>query len=551
MSAVHLVTTAGVFSLTTRRMNTVGKNGQLQVRRGDNRAYYNGHYSVPGGFGGQDIKGFDDVLHFLPLQAQPGHGFTVEVEIPSNGTFEGRSWHGAVLGAAILHDVPLEARFPLVIVAAMTSEGKLTGKLDDPLGAKAKHLSTLGNHWLIAPNDAWPHLSVPTNDGRRIPITTMESLFRAIRLYLAATSDHVDMVRLILDGGCAAALREELGSDAHRLPEAQRGAWMRMVGPDAEGAPLQWDAHALQRDPLMLAALRATIASAPPPPGRTVAAGRQIRTDINPFSVRHPGCVVILIDQSGSMKDHVAVGGETLRDICTGAVNAALQDIADMCTRQKVVQPRLVVGVIGYGATPASAWGPKLQSWATTGATLVPLSVMAANKEENGQWIAPSPSDESGGFPGTPMGAAIELAWKWCDPWAAEHKESLPPILINITDGVPDAGTEDRTRAAANAFKAIQTEFGNGIVLTYHVSKQSQDSAIQFPNATDVERMTPECRLMFDISSDLPDWMANHAKDSLKGSVVVQNGCRGLVFGAAVTHLTAVLRFASRGPLQL
>lgn len=545
MSAVHVVTTEGAFPLTTewRRDEYVRR---VMLRKSNLVSYLDG--AVPRN--GLGVHGLESLVEHLPQELRRDKQM-LQIMIPETAPdFEGTSWHGAAVGAALLTEVNIANRLPLVIVAAMGQDGGFTGRLLDPARKKSAQLGQMGAHWLIAPAEAHSHLSVPGNEGRRIPITTMKSLFRAIRLYLAATSDHVDMVRLILDGGASASLREEFGTDAIRIPGPTRDQWLAMVGPESTGASAQWHGDSLQRDPLMLAALRASIATAPPPPGRILGAGRQFRTDINPFSVVHPGCVVILIDQSGSMKDHVAVGGRTVRDVCTAAVNAALRNLANICTRQKVVQPRLVVGVIGYGTTAVSAWGPKLQSWAKTGATLVPLDVMDANKEEGGTWIAPRPSDESGEFPGTAMGAAIEEARKWCAPWAAEHRESLPPILINITDGNPDAGTEDLTRDAAEAFKAIETDFGNGIVLTYHVSKQAQAPAIEFPDATDLERMTPECRLMFDISSDLPDWMVSHARDLLKASAVAvkQGSRRGLVFGAPVTHLTEVLRFASRGP---
>src|SRR6266404_2591753 len=91
------------------------------------------------------------------------------------------------------------------------------------------------------------------------------------------------------------------------------------------------------------------------------------------ISRNNPSCFLFLIDQSGSMVDNFS--GEVAKKKADGvadAINKLLQNLVIRCAKEEGVRDYFHVGVIGYGATVASAFGGQL-----AGRELVPVSEIA------------------------------------------------------------------------------------------------------------------------------------------------------------------------------
>jgi hypothetical protein len=75
-----------------------------------------------------------------------------------------------------------------------------------------------------------------------------------------------------------------------------------------------------------------------------------------PLGSEHPGYIVILIDQSGSMGSRFggSVGGSKSEE-CAKAVNRVLRELGMSCTVGANVKNRVEISVISYGKSGSSA----------------------------------------------------------------------------------------------------------------------------------------------------------------------------------------------------
>src|SRR5438093_13347151 len=88
------------------------------------------------------------------------------------------------------------------------------------------------------------------------------------------------------------------------------------------------------------------------------------------ISRANPSCIIVLIDQSGSMEDPFGQGlGKSKADGVADAINRLLQNLVIKCAKSEGVRDYYEVGVLGYGA----AVGPAF-SGALAGRDLVPIS---------------------------------------------------------------------------------------------------------------------------------------------------------------------------------
>jgi hypothetical protein len=266
------------------------------------------------------------------------------------------------------------------------------------------------------------------------------------------------------------------------------------------------------------------------------------------ISRSNPSCFLFLIDQSASMSDPFGVGESTKKkaDGVADAINKLLQNLVIKCAKEEGVRDYYNVGVIGYGQRVSSAFVGTL-----AGRDLVPISDIAnqpARIEERTKKL----DDGAGGlvdqmikFPiwfdavangGTPMCAALGRAQNILSTWMAQHHNSFPPIVVNITDG---ESTDGDPSDAANAIKNLQSSDGNVLLFNLHLSS-SGASPVEYPGGE--EGLADQfARLLFNMSSPLPDYMRGIA---LQEGFAVSEGARGFVFNA---DIVSVIRFLDIG----
>jgi hypothetical protein len=268
------------------------------------------------------------------------------------------------------------------------------------------------------------------------------------------------------------------------------------------------------------------------------------------ISRTNPSCFLFLIDQSGSMEDpwggEAGERGQQKADSLATIVNRLLQNLVIKCAKSEGVRDYYSVGVLGYGGKVGPAFGGAL-----AGEELVPVSRLAdqpARIEERTR----KTDDGAGGlieqtvkFPvwfdpvasgGTPMCQALTRAQGILGGWLADHPAGFPPIVINITDG--EATDGDPTKPA-EALRSLTTDDGNVLLFNVHLSSQ-RAAPVQFPDCPDG---LPDkyARLLFDLSSPLPDFMKTVAQQE---GFATGEGTRGFVFNA---DMVSVIRFLDIG----
>ncbi|CAM5398346.1 hypothetical protein GCM10010329_58480 [Streptomyces spiroverticillatus] len=261
-----------------------------------------------------------------------------------------------------------------------------------------------------------------------------------------------------------------------------------------------------------------------------------------------PGCFLFLVDQSWSM--HEPIGGSDIpkAQVLSETTNDVLYAVLIECTKNVREDPRhyFDVGVIGYGGPDGVA--PLVGDGKSQG--LVPSSslpsyarVVTREKlaaDENGRyrlvsrrtmvWLDPVWQGS------TPMCAALRQARQLLKGWVSAHRDSFPPIVLHITDGI---STDGDPRRAAAQLRKLGTADGNVLLFNLHLSAQNQET-VYFPT-TPPSHSDENSRLLFEMSSELPMSLVEEAGYEKQ----ILPGARGFVYNADVPELIDFMRIGT------
>ena len=307
------------------------------------------------------------------------------------------------------------------------------------------------------------------------------------------------------------------------------------------------------------------------------------------ISRNNPGCFLFLIDQSASMSDALAGQPDQRKmDGAADAVNKILDAISQRCSQGMDIRDYFDIGILGYGHRQKVTYDPKQlygylddnEVWrqlrhdqldkdnlfesivvsVLPGASLeqpfLPISQVAEVaeveerqvKEPDGAggvvevtrkvpvWLRPTAGYQ------TPMCEALSVASKAIREWTAQHTDSYPPMVINITDG--DA-TDGNPEPVAQEIMALGTNDGNALFYNAHLSEMS---------ATPVQYLAEDSGLpqdeyaarMFRMSSVFPDQIREMA-----AGMNLREGARGYVYNADMVALVQFLEIGTRAASDL
>lgn len=264
---------------------------------------------------------------------------------------------------------------------------------------------------------------------------------------------------------------------------------------------------------------------------------------LEPLSSAKPGLIMILLDQSGSMADKYS--GSTKAAFAALAVNRVISNIITACSVGDEIKNRCYVAVIGYGNSVNTIFietVSKLSQTSNITTVKKKISDGAGGLVDVDELLQTFVSPVSSG--GTPMAEALGQAYKGAESFILRNPNSFPPIVINITDGEPN----DSTSAIAQASKLAQlkTTDGNVVILNAHISNASGGKE-ELPSSNANFSSNQFANFLFDISSVLPDPLAEKAKDQ---GFNIQPGAKGFVFNADAETLVRILNFGSLGMLR-
>lgn len=250
-----------------------------------------------------------------------------------------------------------------------------------------------------------------------------------------------------------------------------------------------------------------------------------------------PGCVILLIDRSDSMREPwgAAAKGENKATTVAQIVNEFLGLLIADCTDGGVTRDRVHFLALGYGGDAVhSAWkDPTLA--AVNG--FVTASELATTQE--GQSGSQFVDVVAGGR--TPMGLAIQTAAEYASSWVQAFPKSFPPIVLNITDGAMTDVTEEELRRRVGQLTGVTTANGHALLFNCHISAQPNVPTFRFPSGTP---NVPDkfAALLFDVSSHLTKIMLAKARAS---ELKVADGARGYMFNAQPQDVVNFLNIGS------
>lgn len=244
------------------------------------------------------------------------------------------------------------------------------------------------------------------------------------------------------------------------------------------------------------------------------------------WGTKTPGHIIYLIDQSGSMS------GENEKKAAE-SITAAMIETLRGCIQGKEVRNRVYITIIGYGNENGVC--VIREGWITDF-----VSDLHNCKTNNTTIITP----KSYGM--TPMAEAFALANECINTWLSERQSQdarVPaPIVINITDGMPDDATT-ATQEAQNVMNIQTRDDGNVLVFNIHMDDLSEHVEIKFPTNKSVLGGVPEGEFLFDISSEMTDDFIRAARAQLFEGVMP--GSKGFVVNAKGDTLVRFVTFGS------
>lgn len=270
------------------------------------------------------------------------------------------------------------------------------------------------------------------------------------------------------------------------------------------------------------------------------------------ISRANPTCFLFLVDHSTSMNEPVmgTEGNPQKSEFVAEALNRVLQSLVVSASKDLDIRPYYQVGVIGYGSEIRSILpgvDPETHLAWINDVYQNPIRIEErARKEpdENGDlidvivkfpvWVEPFARGH------TPMRQVFEEAYQILQGWVAEHPDSYPPTVINLTDGQSNDG---KVSSAAENLCSLETNDGNVLLITLHTSSNPYDLPVYYP-ATIEEMPDFASRAMFNMSSQLPDNLRRAAEEIL--GTEVMKGSRGIVYNSDISGIVQGLEIGTR-----
>lgn len=267
-----------------------------------------------------------------------------------------------------------------------------------------------------------------------------------------------------------------------------------------------------------------------------------------PITSATPMFMHLILDGSGSMVDPYDSGAGRLTKAAglTQTANRFAYDAILACTADGRVRDAVHIAAVCYHddrIEPALA-GPLASK------AVVPLSELAQNPARFG--VMPAiPEEQMPEIPdhpiwieerasgGTPMKQAFNAIVTPISDWISKHPDGPPPVIVHVTDGESTDG--DPTEAAQRAL-SLETSDGHPVLFNVHLSSVGQ-APIVFPSSA-TGLPDKHARLLFDISSPLPEPMARVAKSL---GIAVEPGARAYVCNARLREVMLALLTASQG----
>lgn len=278
-----------------------------------------------------------------------------------------------------------------------------------------------------------------------------------------------------------------------------------------------------------------------------------------PITSRNPALIVFLIDQSGSMSEPTRLDGTdtTKAEALAAIVNNTLEELLARCKRDDAYRDYVHIGILGYcgdtvvsavtGDTgrcvllkPSELAGMEVPVKTFNRERILPTGETVVCRSRQREWIAPK------AYHTTPMKKALEEAHAALKEWTSSprHRESFPPIVINITDGEATDGSDEEIRNIAGRIRGLGTADGHTLLFNIHISGNMDLPAVSFPAASEELPAERYARLLFDISSRMPESYHDRLETLLERKID-SRGVKALSYNADMAEVLKMINIGS------
>ena len=280
-----------------------------------------------------------------------------------------------------------------------------------------------------------------------------------------------------------------------------------------------------------------------------------------------PTLLILLLDQSVSMSETMTETeqGEvfSIAKIAKIISDTFLYTAFRKCVRGDEFKPYIDLAVIGYGNGTHSAL-PKipLEQFPFSVKKLADTYIAKNDSDPDDNSTVPKPrfewvEERADGL--TPMLAAFTKTRAIVEKWVPDHQTSFPPVIINISDGMPTddhdfieilqqsaseysfhLGDLSQTplMIQSKAIRELGTNNGKCLVLNCHISAAGV-TQILYPSSTaQAEEIDPFAKFMFEMSSIIPEQLRETGKTL---GIPLEPNARFFIFNAEIEGLWKLL----------
>jgi len=263
----------------------------------------------------------------------------------------------------------------------------------------------------------------------------------------------------------------------------------------------------------------------------------------NNMSSNDPGCILVLIDQSGSMNNQWGRSKYKLSWGAARSVNHMIGELVERCRKGDEIAPRVRLGFYGYAGSEVNWAAGKFPADADGLVSLVDLAecdeeVVDDENEIMIPWVV---GENAHG--GTPMKTAFEQVISIAENFAQNHPDSFPPVIVNITDGVPTDCNENDLATIVSPIMNIATTDGAALVFNVHISPD-ESTPVFLPSPNDA---LPDeyAKCLYAASSILPESLSEIGR--AQHGMTIGEDARCFAFNADSALLIKLLSLASSG----
>lgn len=269
----------------------------------------------------------------------------------------------------------------------------------------------------------------------------------------------------------------------------------------------------------------------------------------------NPALIVFMVDMSGSMSENILFEDKLMQknEALSRIVNSTLTEIIYTCRRGGEYRDYFNFVVLGYdGGGVASL----LEKYNTTKSDFTNVQDLINSNTERVPYhknVDGTLSDTKfwefvkiGAMERTPMFEALTQAYNLGKKWIASKTISPSPLMfINITDGGATDACDKELIDIAKKIKSLRTAGGQAILMNIHISTVDGDKTIIFPRDKKGLDAIKNADLLYEMASELPEWMSEIMSNKLGLNWVEGDKYRALGYNTLITQLFDVLQIGT------